>query len=183
MRPASQNLAQSSTYCVANLSRLAGHQHEAVRRVPAAVCSIRDSFQRVAPAAFVLDVYLYFCKYRNMAMAQNRKENDRVVKFADMLSAMGTEPRLRIMRLLLSAHPEGLVVSDIQEDLDIPNSTLSHHLDKLKNEDLVRVQRESTFLRYTANTEALQDLLQFLYAECCTRNKALKPRDIIQIRC
>jgi DNA-binding transcriptional ArsR family regulator len=98
-----------------------------------------------------------------------------------MFSAMGTEARLRIMQLLLSAHPEGLVVGAIQEALDIPNSTLSHHLDKLRNEDLVTVRRESTFLRYTANTEALQELLQFLYAECCTRNKALRPRDIVQI--
>jgi len=95
-----------------------------------------------------------------------------------MFSAMGTEPRLRIMRLLLAAHPEGLVVSKIQEELDIPNSTLSHHLDKLRNEGLVQVRRESTFLRYTADTDALQQLLQFLYAECCTRNKALKPEQI-----
>ncbi|HEY1272280.1 MAG TPA: metalloregulator ArsR/SmtB family transcription factor [Terriglobales bacterium] len=110
-----------------------------------------------------------------------RQNVGQVARLADMFSAMGTEPRLRIMRLLLSAHPEGLVVGEIQEELDIPNSTLSHHLDKLKNEDLVHVQRESTFLRYTANTEALQELLQFLYAECCTRNRAVKARDIIQI--
>jgi ArsR family transcriptional regulator len=82
------------------------------------------------------------------------------------------------MQLLLSAHPEGLVVGELQEELDIPNSTLSHHLDKLKSEGLVSVSRESTFLRYTANTAALQELLQFLYAECCTRNKALKPESI-----
>jgi len=98
-----------------------------------------------------------------------------------MFSAMGTEPRLRIMRLLLTAHPEGLVVGEMQEELDIPNSTLSHHLEKLKGEDLVRVQRESTFLRYTANTDALQELLQFLYAECCTRNKAIRPEQIVRI--
>ena len=85
------------------------------------------------------------------------------------------------MQLLLSAHPEGLVVGEIQEELAIPNSTLSHHLDKLRNEGLVQVRRESTFLRYSANTEALQELLQFLYAECCTRNKALRPQDVIQI--
>ena len=85
------------------------------------------------------------------------------------------------MQLLLSAHPDGLVVGEIQEELGIPNSTLSHHLDKLRNEDLVRVRRESTFLRYTANTEALQELLQFLYAECCTRNQAVKPQDVVQI--
>jgi DNA-binding transcriptional ArsR family regulator len=98
-----------------------------------------------------------------------------------MFSAMGTEARLRIMQLLLSAHPEGLVVGEIQEELEIPNSTLSHHLDKLRNEGLVKVQRESTFLRYTANSESLQELLQFLYAECCTRNKAVKPHKIVQV--
>jgi ArsR family transcriptional regulator, arsenate/arsenite/antimonite-responsive transcriptional repressor len=116
-----------------------------------------------------------------MAQAQSKKNEQQVAKYADMFSAMGTEPRLRIMQALLSAHPEGLVVGDIQEELEIPSSTLSHHLDKLKNEDLVRVRRESTFLRYTANLEALQELLRFLYAECCTRNKALEPEAIIQL--
>jgi ArsR family transcriptional regulator len=124
---------------------------------------------------------LYFCKYRNMTNALVKKADQDVAKFADMFSAMGTEPRLRIMQLLLSAHPDGLVVNEIQTELDIPNSTLSHHLDKLRNEDLVRVQRESTFLRYTANTDALQELLQFLYSECCTRNKAVRPKDVVQI--
>ena len=98
-----------------------------------------------------------------------------------MFSAMGSEARLQIMQLLLSAHPDGLVVGEIQEELEIPNSTLSHHLDKLKAENLVRVQRESTFLRCTANTDVLQQLLQFLYAECCTRNRALKPECVVQI--
>ena len=116
-----------------------------------------------------------------MSRPQNKKILDQIPKYADMLSAMGTEPRLRIMRLLLSAHPEGLVVGDIQEELDIPNSTLSHHLEKLKNEELVRVHRESTFLRYTANSEALQELLSFLYSECCTRNQAINPESIVQI--
>jgi DNA-binding transcriptional ArsR family regulator len=94
---------------------------------------------------------------------------------------MGTEARLRIVQLLLTAHPEGLVVSEIQEELEIPNSTLSHHLEKLKAEGLVNVQRESTFLRYTANTDSLRELLGFLYAECCTRNRALKSEEVIQI--
>jgi len=116
-----------------------------------------------------------------MRAAQATRATERVAKYADMFSAMGTEPRLRIMQLLLSAHPEGLVVGDIQGELEIPNSTLSHHLDKLRNEELVNVQREGTFLRYTANTEALQELMSFLYAECCTRNKALKPEEFIQI--
>jgi len=109
------------------------------------------------------------------------KSAERVAQYADMFSAMGAEARLRILRLLLTAHPEGLVVGEIQDELEIPSSTLSHHLDKLRREDLVMVTREGTFLRYTVNTEALQELLQFLYAECCTRNQALKPQDIVQI--
>ena len=128
-----------------------------------------------------IDKRLYFCNYRNMVQAQIKKSSEQIARYAAMFSAMGTEARLRIMQLLLSAHPEGMVVGEIQEELDIPNSTLSHHLDKLRNEDLVRVRRESTFLRYTANTDALQEILQFLYSECCTRNKAVKPQAIIQI--
>jgi ArsR family transcriptional regulator, arsenate/arsenite/antimonite-responsive transcriptional repressor len=127
-----------------------------------------------------LDSHPYFCKHRNMKVGQSKRANELVARYADMLSALGTEARLRIMQLLLSAHPDGLVVGDIQTELDIPNSTLSHHLDKLRHEDLVLVRRESTFLRYTANTEALQKLLQFLYAECCTR-KALKRQEIVQL--
>ena len=133
------------------------------------------------PITLPLDVIRYFCNHRNMVTTQARKSSEQITRYADMFSAMGTEARLRIMQLLLSAHPEGLVVGEIQEELEIPNSTLSHHLDKLRNEGLVEVKRESTFLRYTANTEALQEILQFLYAECCTRNKALKPQDILQL--
>src|ERR1700690_2459978 len=110
-----------------------------------------------------------------------RKQGDDVLRCADMFSAMGTETRLRIVRLLLSAHPEGMVVGEIDAELGIPASTLSHHLDKLKNEDLVRVRREGTFLHYTANTEALEELLGFLYAECCTRNKAVAPETIVTL--
>ena len=106
---------------------------------------------------------------------------DEITRFADMFSAMGTVPRLRIMRLLLSAHPDGIVVSDIADELAIPASTLSHHLEKLKNEGLVKVRREGTYLWYSANTDALQQLLGFLYAECCTRNKAIEPRTIVRI--
>jgi len=98
-----------------------------------------------------------------------------------MFAAMGAEPRLRIMQLLLTAHPQGLVAGDIQEELGIPASTLSHHLEKLKNEALVGVRRDGTFLWYTANTEALQEIMNFLYAECCTRNQAVEPGELITI--
>lgn len=89
-------------------------------------------------------------------------------RFADMLAAMGSEQRLSIVRLLLGAHPYGLVVGEILDQTGIAASTLSHHLERLRHEGLVTVTREGTFLRYRADVDALRELLAFLYAECCT---------------
>ena len=94
-------------------------------------------------------------------MSTNPTE-EQISQYADMFAAMGTEARLRIMRLLLSAHPQGMIVGEIQAELGIPNSTLSHHLEKLRSEGLVKVRRQGSFLWYTADTEALQEILMFL---------------------
>jgi ArsR family transcriptional regulator, arsenate/arsenite/antimonite-responsive transcriptional repressor len=110
-----------------------------------------------------------------------RLETADAARYADMFAAMGAEPRLRIVRLLLAAHPKGLVAGEIQDELGIPASTLSHHLDKLKNEDLVSVRREGTFLWYTANADSLRAVMDFLYAECCTRSRAIEPRELVTI--
>jgi len=110
-----------------------------------------------------------------------RPSEEEIARYADMFAAMGAAPRLRIMRVLLSAHPDGMVVGEIGDELGIPPSTLSHHLDKLKSEDLVKVRRDGTYLWYSANTEILQELLGFLYAECCTRNKAIEPQAIVRL--
>jgi ArsR family transcriptional regulator len=109
-------------------------------------------------------------------------QEDLTPRYADMFAAIGTEHRLRIVRLLLSSHPEGMNAGEIQAELGMSASNLSHHLEKLRNEDLIQVRREGTFLRYSANATVLTELLQFLYAECCTRNRAIPPETIIQIR-
>ena len=106
---------------------------------------------------------------------------EQVIRFADMCAALGAEPRLRILRLLLAAHPDGMIVGDIQSELEIPGSTLSHHLEKLKNENLVTVRRDRQFLWYAANAEALRELLGFLYAECCSRSTAVNPKAILRL--
>ncbi len=111
--------------------------------------------------------------------AKKKAGVEETARYADLFSALGTEARLRIMRLLLSAHPEGLVVGEIQTELDIPNSTLSHHLEKLRHEGLVTVRREGTYLRYAADTGTLRGLLGFLYAECCTRSGAVSSREVV----
>src|SRR6186713_1648225 len=101
-----------------------------------------------------------------------------ITRYADMFAALGAEPRLWIVRLLLAAHPDGMVVNEIQAETGVVGSTLSHHLEKLKHDELVTAEREKAFIRYRANTGALQELLGFLYAECCTRNKAVEPKKI-----
>ena len=98
-------------------------------------------------------------------------------QLADMLGAIGAEPRLRIVRLLLTAHPNGMIAGDIGAALDITPSTLSHHLDRLKREKVVTVRRQGTFLWYTANTEALERLLRFLFTEC-TRRAIIDPEKV-----
>ena len=104
--------------------------------------------------------------------------HEHVIRYADMLAAMGTEARLRIVRLLLAAHPSGMNAGDLGNELEIAPSTLSHHLDRLKREDVVKVRRKGTFLWYTANTQVLEELLQFLFEECCTRSGACNPDNV-----
>jgi ArsR family transcriptional regulator, arsenate/arsenite/antimonite-responsive transcriptional repressor len=117
--------------------------------------------------------------FMEMGSMKRYQDVEKSAQYADMFAAMGNDARLHIMRLLLSAHPQGMIVGDIQAELGIPSSTLSHHLEKLRNENLVRVRREGIFLWHTANIEALQEILTFLYAECCTRNKAIEPEAIL----
>jgi len=119
----------------------------------------------------------YFCNYRNM----HKPDPLLVSRTADRFAALGAEPRLQIVRILLSAHPTGMVAGEIQEELEIPNSTLSHHLDKLRQVGLVDVRRAGTFLWYKANTAALQEVLGFLYEECCTRNRVVPAEAVVQI--
>lgn len=105
---------------------------------------------------------------------------DPIPRYADMLAAMGSEPRLRIVRLLLTAHPTGRVAGEISSQLHIPPPTLSHHLDRLRREGVVKARRDRTYLWYTANVDALEELLQFLFAECCTRSCACDPGRITE---
>jgi ArsR family transcriptional regulator len=109
------------------------------------------------------------------------QESALIRDYAARFTALGAEPRLRIVRLLLAAHPGGLVVGEILNETGIPPSTLSHHLDKLKNHSLVTVEREATYLRYRADTDGLREVLTFLFAECCTRNRAIEPSSVVQL--
>lgn len=92
--------------------------------------------------------------------------NKETARYADCFAALGSEPRLEIMRLLFAAYPDGMTVGDLQAQLKIPNSTLSHHLEKLRVEDLVSSRRDRQFLWYSAKAEKVEELLSFLYNGC-----------------
>lgn len=109
-----------------------------------------------------------------------RREAVEFARFADLLGALGREARLRIVYHLLRAHPAGLVAGELQERLGMQPSAVSHHLEKLKHEDLVRVQREGTFLRYTANPEALRAVLMFLVSQCCAETGVVEQACVVE---
>ena len=111
----------------------------------------------------------------------SKPEHALVHRTAQRFSALGAEPRLQVLRLLLAAHPEGMVAGEVQEELGIPASTLSHHLEKLRQVGLITVRRDGTYLWYSADTEALREIMNFLYEECCTRNRAVSPETLVQI--
>ena len=94
---------------------------------------------------------------------------DELTRNAAAFAALGHPARLAIVRHLLAVHPTGLVANELQAELAIPASTLSHHLDTLRQEHLIDQEREGKFLRYRADAQGLQAVLGFLYAECCTR--------------
>ena len=132
---------------------------------------------RIVEKTLERDVILYFCNNRSMAKTTPLL----VTRSAERFSALGGEPRLEILRLLLAAHPAGMVAGEVQEELGIPASTLSHHLEKLRRVGLVKVRRESTYLRYSADTDALGEVMNFLYEECCTRSRAVPAESVVQI--
>lgn len=88
------------------------------------------------------------------------------LKFAKVFGALGSEQRLEIVRLLLRAGPEGMSVGRIQAKLEIPNSTLSHHLEKLRQEGLLDTRKDKQWIWHSINMEAVGRLVSFLCARC-----------------
>ena len=86
---------------------------------------------------------------------------------AELLAALGHESRLSIFRLLVEAGPDGINASAIGEQLGMAPATLSFHLAHLNRVGLICGQRESRFIRYSADYEAMDTLIAFLTRNCC----------------
>ncbi|ASC71461.1 Transcriptional regulator [Halomicronema hongdechloris C2206] len=92
---------------------------------------------------------------------------------AATFAALGQPSRLRIVRLLLSAYPQGLPAGEIQKELGISAPTLSHHLDKLRQVGIVTAKKDRQWIWYAVRSQVLKSLIDFLFAECCTRNQVV----------
>lgn len=80
---------------------------------------------------------------------------------------LGHESRLAVFRLLVEAGPEGIVASAIGEQLGLAPATLSFHLAHLSRVGLIRGQKESRFIRYSAEYATMDELIAFLTSNCC----------------
>lgn len=97
---------------------------------------------------------------------------------AAAFAALGQPSRLRVVRLLLSAYPKGLPAGEIQKELGIAAPTLSHHLDKLRQVGIVTAEKDRQWIWYSVRSDALKHLIDFLFEECCTRNRVIDIEDM-----
>ena len=83
------------------------------------------------------------------------------------LGALAQEHRLALFRLLVQAGEQGMAAGAIAEALGIPNSSLSFHLAALTKAGLIRQERQSRSLIYSADYAAMNDLVGYLMENCC----------------
>jgi len=90
---------------------------------------------------------------------------------AEQLGALGHPVRLSILRYVVQGDEEGTAAGEIQAKLEIPASTLSHHLDRLASSGLLKSRRDGTFIYYRADYDELKALTNYLWEDCCKRGK------------
>ena len=93
-------------------------------------------------------------------------------RHAEQLSALGHAVRLAILRFVVQSGEGGAAAGDIQGRLEMPASTLSHHLKRLVDAGLLSSRNEGTFHYYTAEYAALRTLTDYLWEDCCKRGKS-----------
>ncbi|ERN42912.1 putative transcriptional regulator [Rubidibacter lacunae KORDI 51-2] len=119
-------------------------------------------------------MYFDYCQNMEMPNTSSSTTDD----IASAFAALGQPSRLRIVRLLLSAHPQGLPAGDIQKELEVAAPTLSHHLDKLRQVGIVTAQKDRQWIWYAVEPKVLRSLIDFLFEECCTRNQVIAVADL-----
>src|SRR4051812_47008307 len=98
--------------------------------------------------------------------------SSKLERHAEQLGALGHAARLSILRYVVQGDPEGTPAGEIQAKLEIPASTLSHHLDRLASAGLLKSRRDGTFIFYRADYDQLRLLTDYLWEDCCKRGTA-----------
>ena len=88
----------------------------------------------------------------------------------DALAALAQDTRLDIFRTLVEYQPAGLPAGKIGQMLELPGATLSFHLNQLKQAGLITSIREGRSLIYSANTDVVDELTQYLQEDCCSKS-------------
>jgi len=96
----------------------------------------------------------------------------RLERHAEQLSALGHPVRLKILRFVVQAGDDGSAAGDIQSHVDLPASTLSHHLKRLVEAGVLSTRSEGTFHFYAAEYAVLRTLTDYVWEDCCERGKA-----------
>ena len=86
---------------------------------------------------------------------------------ANILAKIGNPTRLKIVRLLVRTGEEGLPVGVIQQKLNIPGSTLTHHISHLKSAGVIRQERQQATLICKIEYDVINNLVDYLTEECC----------------
>jgi ArsR family transcriptional regulator len=97
--------------------------------------------------------------------------NAKLERHADQLGALGHPARLSILRYVVQGDSGGTPAGELQSKLEIPGSTLSHHLDRLASAGLLKARRDGTFIYYSADYAQLRGLTDYLWEDCCKRGK------------
>ena len=102
-----------------------------------------------------------------------KTKDRRTYYYADLFKALGCLPRLQIIRLLVTYGDQGCCVGDIQKEVGVANSTLSHHLQTLQQQGLIHSRKEAQWIYYSLNFATMKELLNFLMEDCCSRSSSL----------
>lgn len=93
----------------------------------------------------------------------------RLERHAEQLAALGHPVRLQVLRYVVQAGEAGAAAGEVQAHVDLPASTLSHHLKRLVDAGLLTTRLEGTFHYYAADYRALKAVTDYLWEDCCKR--------------
>jgi DNA-binding transcriptional ArsR family regulator len=97
--------------------------------------------------------------------------NEALSQHAEQLAALGHPVRLFVLRLVVQGEERGTAAGELQSQVDVPASTLSHHLKRLVDAGLLVARHEGTYHYYAADYRSLRKLTDYLWEDCCKRGR------------